>query len=74
MELGPFAPTLGDVSTTISHPASSSHRGLTEAQREALGITEAFFRLSVGIEDPALLLDELSAGVTAAYRSLPQGG
>ena len=45
-----FAPTLGDVGTTISHPASSSHRGLAEAQREALGITEAFFRLSVGIE------------------------
>ena len=65
-----FAPTLGDVSTTISHPASSSHRGLTEAQRAALGITEAFFRLSVGIEDPALLLDELSAGVAAARSSL----
>ena len=57
-----------------SHPASSSHRGLTEAQREALGITEAFFRLSVGIEDPALLLDELSAGVAAAHRSLAEGG
>ncbi len=64
-----FAPTLGDVSTTISHPASSSHRGLTEEQRTALGITEAFFRLSVGIEDPALLLDELSAGVAAALNS-----
>ena len=65
-----FAPTLGDVSTTISHPASSSHRGLTEAQRAALGITEAFFRLSVGIEDPALLLAEISAGVAAAPQPL----
>ncbi|MEM9145506.1 MAG: PLP-dependent transferase, partial [Pseudomonadota bacterium] len=62
----PFAPTLGDVATTLSHPASSSHRGLTEAERLALGITEGFIRVSVGIEDPALILGELEAAVAAA--------
>ena len=41
-----FAPTLGDVGTTLSHPASSSHRGLSENDRLALGITEGFFRVS----------------------------
>ncbi len=45
-----FAPTLGDIATTISHPASSSHRGLTEDERNAIGITEGFFRVSVGCE------------------------
>lgn len=50
-----FAPTLGDVGTTISHPASSSHRALTEAARADLGITEGFFRISVGLEDPDAL-------------------
>jgi len=44
----PFAPTLGDVATTLSHPASSSHRGLTESERKAIGIDEGFFRLSGG--------------------------
>ncbi|MGB0660172.1 MAG: trans-sulfuration enzyme family protein [Mangrovicoccus sp.] len=51
----PFAPTLGDVATTLSHPASSSHRGLSSEARLALGITEGFFRLSVGIEPPEYL-------------------
>ena len=66
----PFAPTLGDVGTTLSHPASSSHRGLTEQGRAALGINEGFFRLSVGIEDPDLLLSELTAAVAAAQATL----
>jgi len=66
----PFAPTLGDIGTTLSHPASSSHRGLTEAARADLGINEGFFRLSVGIEDPDLLLNELTAAVAAAQASV----
>ena len=39
----PFAPTLGDVGTTLSHPASSSHRALTPDGRAALGISDGFF-------------------------------
>lgn len=62
----PFAPTLGDVATTISHPASSSHRGLSAEARAALGMPEGFIRLSVGIEDPDLLTSELTAAVQAA--------
>ena len=59
----PFAPTLGDVATTLSHPASSSHRGLTPEERAAIGITEGFFRVSVGIEDVELIGDELSTAI-----------
>ena len=59
----PFAPTLGDVGTTLSHPASSSHRGLTPDERAAMGITEGFFRVSVGIEDVDLIFDELSKAI-----------
>ena len=51
-----FAPTLGDVNTTISHPASSSHRALTESERLSLGIPEGFIRVSVGCEDPESLI------------------
>ncbi len=56
----PLAPTLGDVATTLSHPASSSHRALTPAARAALGISEGTFRMSVGIEDTGPLLDRLA--------------
>lgn len=60
----PFAPTLGDVATTLSHPSSSSHRGLTQEDRAAIGITEGFFRVSVGIEDVDLLIEELSTAIS----------
>lgn len=58
-----FAPTLGDVSTTLSHPASSSHRGLTEGARLALGITEGFFRVSVGVEPEDALIASFETGL-----------
>ena len=60
-----FAPTLGDVGTTLSHPASSSHRGLTAAGREALGITEGFFRVSVGLEPAPDLIGRFARAVEA---------
>ena len=62
----PFAPTLGDIGTTLSHPASSSHRALTPEGRAALGITEGFIRVSVGIEEIGLLKDEFAAAVAAS--------
>ena len=49
-------PSLGNVATTISHPASTSHRGLDAAQRARAGISEALVRCSVGIEHPDDLL------------------
>ncbi|WP_121065156.1 trans-sulfuration enzyme family protein [Chachezhania antarctica] len=61
-----FAPTLGDVGTTISHPASSSHRAMTAEAREALGISEGFFRLSVGLEERDALTEVLTRAVKAA--------
>ncbi|MEJ6398257.1 trans-sulfuration enzyme family protein [Yoonia sp. 208BN28-4] len=60
-----FAPTLGDIGTTLSHPASSSHRGLTPEGRSALGISEGFFRVSVGVEDAELLINEMTAAAAA---------
>ena len=61
-----FAPTLGDVGTTISHPASSSHRALTPEARAAVGIDEGFIRVSVGIEDIGQLKREFAQAVAAA--------
>ena len=61
-----FAPTLGDVGTTLSHPASSSHRALTPDERASLGLGEGFFRVSVGLEDPEALLSVFTNAVAAA--------
>jgi len=61
-----LAPTLGDITTTLSHPASSSHRELSVAEREALGISEGFFRLSVGVEPIEALIAMFKESLTAA--------
>ncbi|MCK0166557.1 aminotransferase class I/II-fold pyridoxal phosphate-dependent enzyme [Jannaschia sp. S6380] len=61
-----FAPTLGDVGTTLSHPASSSHRALTPEARADLGITEGFYRVSVGCEPFDLLARDFGAALDAA--------
>lgn len=61
-----FAPTLGDISTTLSHPASSSHRALSPEARAAIGITEGFFRVSVGVEEPDRLIADFTAAIAAA--------
>jgi cystathionine beta-lyase/cystathionine gamma-synthase len=46
----PYAPSLGDVSTTLSHPTTTSHRFQTPEQWAHQGITPGLIRLSVGIE------------------------
>ena len=61
-----FAPTLGDIGTTLSHPATSSHRALTPKTRAALGISEGFFRVSVGCEEEGLLVGEFRDAIAAS--------
>ncbi len=61
-----LAPSLGDVSTTVSHPVSTSHRHLSAAALAALGISDGLLRFSVGIEDQAALQAELCAALDAA--------
>ena len=42
--------SLGDVFTSVLHPATASHRDLSPARRQTLGITDGLIRISVGIE------------------------
>ena len=53
----------GDTKTTITHPASTSHGRLSEAQRLAAGITQGMIRLAVGLEDLHALKTDLLRGV-----------
>ena len=54
-----LAPTLGDVDTLILHPASSSHLKVDPDTRRNAGISDGLIRISVGIEDPQDILDDL---------------
>ena len=55
---------LGDVKTTICHPASTSHGRLSEAQRQAAGIGQGLVRYAVGLEDVQDLQDDLLRGLS----------
>jgi cystathionine beta-lyase/cystathionine gamma-synthase len=63
LEMIRFAPSLGGVTTTISHPAKTSHRSLTEVERTGVGISDALLRLSVGIEDVDDIIADLDRGL-----------
>ena len=54
---------LGDVKTTITHPASTSHGRLTEAQRQAAGLGQGLIRISVGLEHLDDIKADLSRGL-----------
>lgn len=61
-----LVPSLGGVATTLSHPVKTSHRGLSPAERERLGVRDGLLRLSVGIEDAADLTADLAQALTQA--------
>ena len=64
----PFAPTLGDSTTTLSHPATTSHRNQTPEQWTRQGITPGLIRLSFGLEHPDDLWDDLKTALDAVDR------
>ncbi|WP_297214790.1 aminotransferase class I/II-fold pyridoxal phosphate-dependent enzyme [Thermoplasma sp.] len=53
------ANTMGGVSTLISNPQTMSHRSLSDADRKRIGITPSLMRLSVGIEDPSFVIEDI---------------
>lgn len=59
---------LGDAKSLVTHPATTTHRKLGPAGRAAVGIAESTVRLSVGLEDPADLRDDLERALGRAER------
>ena len=57
---------LGDAKSLITHPATTTHQRLKPEQREALGIGPGLLRLSVGLEDPDDLIEDLAQAVEKA--------
>lgn len=57
---------LGDTKTTITHPATTSHGRLSEAQRQSAGISQGLIRVAVGLE----FIDDLKADLARGLDSL----
>jgi cystathionine gamma-synthase len=66
-----LAESLGGVESLVAHPATMTHASMSAEARAAAGIGDGLLRLSVGIESPADLLDDLqSALARAAYSTV----
>ncbi|MBV1900575.1 MAG: PLP-dependent transferase, partial [Kordiimonadaceae bacterium] len=63
LELVHCAVSLGDAETLVQHPASMTHSAYTEEERAAHGITEGLVRLSIGLETPGDILQDLMAAL-----------
>ena len=66
VSLAQLASTLGGPETLVTHPASSTHVGLTQQEREERGITDGLVRVSVGLEH----VDDLVADFGQALAAL----
>ena len=67
VKLASFLANVGDAKTLVVHPASTTHQQLTGAEQRAAGVRPETVRLSVGLEDPADVLDDLDRALRAAH-------
>jgi O-acetylhomoserine (thiol)-lyase len=50
---------IGDTKSLVIHPASTTHQQLTPLEQEATGVTQDYIRLSIGIEDPEDIIEDI---------------
>jgi O-succinylhomoserine sulfhydrylase len=65
LELIDISNNVGDSRSLMTHPASTTHSGLSVEVREAMGVGEGMLRLSVGLEDPQDLIEDLDRALAA---------
>ena len=65
LKLVDISNNLGDAKSLITHPATTTHFRLTPEARAELGVTDSMLRLSVGLEDPADIAEDLQQSLRA---------
>lgn len=68
LSLVAFAPSLADVTTTVSYPYATSHFGLPDELLRTLGVSKGLVRLSAGIEDPRDVIADLEQALVLQRR------
>jgi len=59
---------VGDAKSLVIHPASTTHFRVPDEELQAAGITQGTIRLSIGLEDPADLLEDLAQALKRAQK------
>ena len=54
---------LGDAKSIVTHPATTTHGRVSQAERDAMGIGDGLIRLSIGLEEPVDLIADLDAAL-----------
>jgi cystathionine gamma-lyase len=67
LRLVTLAENLGSLETLITHPATMTHSDLSDHDRNALGLTDGFLRLSVGIEGANDILRDIEQSLTKTF-------
>jgi O-succinylhomoserine sulfhydrylase len=65
LKLVDISNNLGDAKSLITHPSTTTHFRLTPQARAELGVTDSMLRLSVGLEDPADIAEDLAQSLRA---------
>ncbi|MGZ6372776.1 MAG: trans-sulfuration enzyme family protein [Candidatus Limnocylindria bacterium] len=66
LQVAVHATSLGSVETLCSHPASSSHRQMGDAELAGAGLSAGMIRVSIGLEDPEDLIADLANAAAGA--------
>jgi O-succinylhomoserine sulfhydrylase len=66
LKISRISNNLGDAKSLVTHPTTTTHQRLTEADRAELGITEGMIRFSAGLEHPDDLIEDLQAALEQA--------
>lgn len=61
---------LGDAKSLVSHPASTTHRQLSPAELEQAGIPPEAIRLSIGLEHPDDILEDIAQALAVCQERL----
>jgi O-succinylhomoserine sulfhydrylase len=69
LQLVDISNNLGDAKSLATHPATTTHRRLTEEARAAVGITDGTIRISVGLESALDLVEDVEAALVGALGS-----
>jgi O-succinylhomoserine sulfhydrylase len=68
LEVAKISNNLGDAKSLITHPATTTHKNLTEEARAELGISQGLLRFSAGIEDGDDLVEDFDRALSAIGR------
>jgi len=70
VQLASHLANIGDARTLVLHPASTTHRQMSSGDLETAGIGEELIRVSVGLEDPADIIEDFTSALRVSQKGL----